>query len=56
MHPVGSPAGYDGYYLNVMVGPSREWHFTIDPDHAWLMDWDPTAPRGGAETAEGAMR
>ena len=55
-HPVGSPAGYDGYYLNVMAGPSRAWHFTIDPDHAWLMDWDPTAPRGGAETAEGAKR
>ncbi len=22
-HPVGMPAGYDGYYLNVMAGPSR---------------------------------
>ena len=44
-HPVGMPAGYDGYYLNVMAGPTRAWHFTLDPDHAWLMDWDPGAPR-----------
>ncbi|CAN5796346.1 5-deoxy-glucuronate isomerase [soil metagenome] len=46
-HTVGMPAGYDGYYLNVMAGPTREWHFTLDPDHAWLMDWDPSAPREG---------
>ena len=39
-HPVGVPAGYDCYYLNVMAGPNRAWHFTLDPDHAWLMDWD----------------
>jgi 5-deoxy-glucuronate isomerase len=44
-HPVGTPAGYDCYYLNVMAGPTRLWHFTLDPDHAWLMDWDPQAPR-----------
>ena len=44
-HPVGMPAGYDGYYLNAMAGPSRRWHFSLDPDHAWLMDWDPAAPR-----------
>jgi len=44
-HPVGMPAGYDGYYLNVMAGPARQWHFSLDPDHAWLMDWDPAAPR-----------
>ena len=45
-HPVGVPAGYDCYYLNVMAGPNRAWYFTIDPDHAWLMDWQPipTAP------------
>jgi 5-deoxy-glucuronate isomerase len=43
-HPVGVPAGYDCYYLNVMAGPTRAWHFTIDPDHAWLMDWNPGAP------------
>ena len=40
-HPVGVPAGYDCYYLNIMAGPTRAWHFTLDPDHAWLMDWDP---------------
>ena len=40
-HPVGVPAGYDCYYLNVMAGPTRLWNFTLDPDHAWLMDWDP---------------
>jgi 5-deoxy-glucuronate isomerase len=44
-HPVGAPAGYDCYYLNVMAGPNRAWHFTVDPDHAWLMDWDPSAPQ-----------
>jgi 5-deoxy-glucuronate isomerase len=43
-HPVGVPAGYDCYYLNVMAGPIREWRFTIDPDHEWLMDWNPNAP------------
>jgi 5-deoxy-glucuronate isomerase len=45
-HPVGAPAGYDCYYLNVMAGPVREWRFTLDPSHAWLMDWSPDAPRG----------
>ena len=49
-HPVGMPAGYDGYYLNIMAGPNRAWHFTIDPDHAWLMDWDPAAPQATEET------
>jgi 5-deoxy-glucuronate isomerase len=44
-HVVGMPYGYEGYYLNVMAGPLRAWHFTLDPDHAWLMDWDPTTPR-----------
>lgn len=42
-HPVGAPAGYDCYYLNVMAGPVREWRFTLDPDHDWLMDWSPDA-------------
>jgi 5-deoxy-glucuronate isomerase len=46
-HPVGAPAGYDCYYLNVMAGPNRAWHFTIDPDHAWLMNWNPAAPEAG---------
>ena len=44
-HPVGVPAGYDCYYLNVMAGPIRQWRFSLDPDHAWLMDWNPDAPR-----------
>ena len=44
-HPVSAAAGYDAYYLNVMAGPHRAWHFTLDMDHAWLMDWDPTTPR-----------
>jgi len=44
-HPVGVPAGYDCYYLNVMAGPTRAWQFSVDPDHAWLMNWDPAAPR-----------
>jgi 5-deoxy-glucuronate isomerase len=43
-HPFGAPAGYDAYYLNVMAGPNRAWHFTVDPDHAWLMNWDPNLP------------
>lgn len=44
-HVVGAAAGYDLYYLNVMAGPTRYWRFTVDPDHAWLMNWDPTQPR-----------
>ncbi len=44
-HPFGAPAGYDAYYLNVMAGPNRAWHFTVDPDHAWLMNWDPKLPQ-----------
>ena len=48
-HPVGAPAGYDCYYLNVMAGPTRAWHFTVDPDHAWQMNWDPAAPVAAAE-------
>ena len=49
-HPVGVPAGYDCYYLNVMAGPNRAWHFTLDPDHAWLMNWSPSAPRAQEDT------
>ena len=26
-HPVVVPYGYESYYLNVMAGPTREWHF-----------------------------
>ena len=42
-HPVAAAPGYDAYYLNVMAGPHRAWHFSLDSDHAWLMDWDPQA-------------
>jgi 5-deoxy-glucuronate isomerase len=52
-HPVGVPAGYDCYYLNVMSGPNRAWHFTIDPDHAWLMNWSVAAPVTAAAAGEG---
>jgi 5-deoxy-glucuronate isomerase len=37
-HPVGAPHGYDLYYLNVMAGPLREWHFKNDPDHEWIVN------------------
>lgn len=36
-HPVVLPFGYDGYYLNVMAGPRREWHFKNDPQHEWML-------------------
>ena len=48
-HPFGAPAGYDAYYLNVMAGPNRAWFFTLDPDHAWLMNWSPAAPAPAQE-------
>jgi 5-deoxy-glucuronate isomerase len=35
-HPVVVPHGYDSYYLNVMAGPKRVWHFHNDPAHEWL--------------------
>lgn len=44
-HPVAVAPGADCYYLNVMAGPNRAWHFTIDPDHSAGMDWDRSAPR-----------
>jgi hypothetical protein len=44
-HPVAAASGYDCYYLNVMAGPNRAWQFTLDPDHAWLMNWDPATPQ-----------
>lgn len=43
-HVVGAAPGYDTWYLNVMAGPERVWRFTVDPDHRWLMDWDPARP------------
>jgi 5-deoxy-glucuronate isomerase len=36
-HPVGVPHGYTSYYLNVMAGPVREWHFANDPAHEWIV-------------------
>ncbi len=30
-HPVVVPYGYESYYLNVMAGPRRAWHFRNDP-------------------------
>jgi 5-deoxy-glucuronate isomerase len=41
-HVVSAAPGYDCYYLNAMAGAVREWLFTTDPDHAWLMDWTKT--------------
>jgi len=37
-HPVSVPYGYESYYLNVMAGPKRVWHFHNDPEHSWLLD------------------
>jgi len=37
-HPVVAPYGYDSYYLNVMAGPKREWHFKNDPAHEWITE------------------
>jgi 5-deoxy-glucuronate isomerase len=36
-HPVVVPHGYRSYYLNVMAGPKREWHFHNDPAHEWML-------------------
>jgi len=36
-HPVVVPYGYRSYYLNVMAGPRREWHFRNDPAHEWML-------------------
>ena len=36
-HPVVVPHGYQSYYLNVMAGPTREWHFHNDPAHEWML-------------------
>ena len=36
-HPVVVPFGYESYYLNVMAGPRREWHFKNDPAHEWML-------------------
>ncbi len=36
-HPVVVPYGYRSYYLNVMAGRTREWHFHNDPAHEWML-------------------
>ncbi|MEY8877004.1 MAG: 5-deoxy-glucuronate isomerase [Leptothrix sp. (in: b-proteobacteria)] len=36
-HPCVAPHGYDLYYLNVMAGPGRAWHFKNDPAHEWML-------------------
>ena len=36
-HPVVVPHGYASYYLNVMAGPRRLWHFRNDPAHEWML-------------------
>ena len=41
-HVVSASPGHDCYYLNVMAGPGRAWHFAVAPDYASLMNW--TAP------------
>jgi 5-deoxy-glucuronate isomerase len=37
-HPVVVPYGYDSYYLNVMAGKQRVWHFKNDPAHEWIVN------------------
>jgi 5-deoxy-glucuronate isomerase len=39
-HPVIVPYGYDSYYLNVMAGAQRVWHFRNDPAHEWIVERD----------------
>lgn len=36
-HPVGTPHGYDLYYLNVMAGPKRVWKVNTEACHRWLL-------------------
>ncbi len=45
-HPVVVPYGYESYYLNVMAGPRRAWHFHNDPAHEWML----RSPAGAAGT------
>ncbi|HVE10726.1 MAG TPA: 5-deoxy-glucuronate isomerase [Paraburkholderia sp.] len=41
--PVIVPYGYDSYYLNVMAGAQRVWHFRNDPAHEWIVERDAKA-------------
>jgi 5-deoxy-glucuronate isomerase len=42
-HPVVVPYGYESYYLNVMAGRTRVWHFKNDPAHEWIVERDAKA-------------
>jgi 5-deoxy-glucuronate isomerase len=44
-HPVVVPHGYTSYYLNVMAGPRRAWHFRNDPAHEWMLAAGATPPQ-----------
>ena len=48
-HPVIVPYGYESYYLNVMAGPKREWHFRNDPAHEWMLDSTVTPAQAGVQ-------
>ena len=39
-HPVGTPYGFEMYYLNVMAGPLRKWRFKNHPDFDWIAKRD----------------
>jgi 5-deoxy-glucuronate isomerase len=36
-HVVSAMPGYDLYYLNVIVGPVRDWKVKWDPVYEWLL-------------------
>lgn len=44
-HVVAATPGHECYYLNAMAGPTRDWRFTVDPDYAALMTWQPPTSR-----------
>ena len=48
-HPVCVPYGYESYYLNVMAGPRREWHFSNDPAHEWILRQAPAPGATGGD-------
>lgn len=58
--PAVAAPDYDLYYLNVMAGPERRWHFSDDPTQAWIRSaWagqptDPRLPYGRSAHARGA--
>jgi 5-deoxy-glucuronate isomerase len=53
-HPVVVPHGYQSYYLNVMAGPTREWHFHNDPAHEWMLASPAATPAAGAQAGRKA--